>query len=144
MIKIRNAVLGALMLLFSGCIPIPHTSVRFPQMDGRVIDANTGKPIGGATIAIHDNPKVFTKSDDAGRFRLERQKNFHLAYDVNFVCGPGDIGGKYWSYNVDVSALGYVAARISAPSHHISYDKIEGSYLLKDISLSSDPTVQRK
>jgi hypothetical protein len=142
--KIQIPILAAIFLLTSGCIPIPHTSIRFPEMNGRVLDASTQNPIRGALIAIHDNPADSTKSDDQGRFRVERQKNFHLAYDVNFVCGPGDIGGKYYSYELDISAPGYVTSRIVAPAYNISYDEKTSTYLLKDILLTHETAAEKK
>ena len=113
-------------------------------MDGRVLDASTGVPISGATIAIHDSPNFAVKSDQQGRFHVEKQKNYHLAYDVNFVGGPGSIGGKYWSYDLDVTAPGYIGVKISAPDHHLSYDEKAGSYVLRDIILSPEILAPKK
>src|SRR5437773_1386472 len=96
----RNlTILTAAAILCGGCIPIPHTSTRFPQMDGRVVDINSHRPVAGATVALHDHPQSYVKTDAQGQFQVPRQKNFHVGYDLNFVCGPGDIGGKYYSYD---------------------------------------------
>jgi hypothetical protein len=111
-------------------------------MDGRVVDINSHTPIAGAAVAIHDHPQSYVKTDAQGQFRVPRQKNFHVGYDMNFVCGPGDIGGKYYSYDIDVSATNYVTQKVSAPLHSTSQDTNTGAYILKDILLQ--PTPQKR
>ena len=122
-----------------GCIPYPHTSIRFPQVDGRVVDADTQNPVVGATVAIHDQPQSYVKTDSQGLYHFPRQKNFHIGYDLNFVCGPGDIPtGKQYMWTLDVTASGYVTNQIEVLSYYTSYKTNEGSYtsfVLKDTRL---------
>ena len=136
-------ILTAAVMLCGGCIPIPHTTTRFPQMDGRVVDANSHTPIASATVAIHDHSRSYVKTDAQGRFHIPRQKNFSFGYDLNFVCGPDDIGGnKYYSSDIDVSATNYVTQKVSAPRHFTSCDTNTGALILKDILL--EPTSEKK
>ena len=135
--KLHLVILTAAALC-GGCIPVPHTTIRFPETTGRVVDAGTHTPIVDASVAIHDHPQSNVRTDAQGMFRVPRQKNFHVGYDLNFVCGPGDIGGKYWSYKLDISATGYSTVLISAPDHYTSRDAEVGTYVLKDILLKRE------
>ena len=107
-------------------------------MDGRVVDANSHTPIASATVAIHDHSRSCVKTDAQGKFHIPRQKNFSIGYDLNFVCGNGDIGG---GIQVLLEHLG-VTQKVSAPRQFTSCDANTGAFILKDILL--EPTSAKK
>jgi hypothetical protein len=101
-------------------------------MEGRVLDSKSGAPIDGAIVAARGHKELSTQTDAQGRFHLERQTSVILAYGV---LGD-DIGGTYWRYEIEVSALGFTSVAISAPDHHVAYDRKAASYMLGDILLN--------
>src|SRR4051812_720838 len=93
--------LSACALSLTGCLPFPHSEVRFFEMKGRVVDADTLKPISGARVAIHDAPSVSTKTDEDGRFDVERQRNYYVGVIIHQDVPLGS--EKHWSQIIDVS-----------------------------------------
>lgn len=61
---------AALMVLtsLSGCIEI--TTYVSPSASGAVVDAQTQKPIEGATISVKDHAGLFTQTNAEGQFVL--------------------------------------------------------------------------
>lgn len=61
---------AALMTLasLSGCIEI--TTYVSPSASGTVVDAQTQKPIGGATISVKDHAGLFVQTNAEGQFAL--------------------------------------------------------------------------
>ncbi len=138
---LSRLVLVAVGLGLSGCVPFPHTSIRFPEMEGHVIDFITQKPIAGATVAIAAEPKVSTTSDASGKFRIERQVNFLPGYYIPGICGPTDWGEqKNWGTTLVISAPGYSPAKISTLRDNIvkTHDKKRDSYILYDVALDRE------
>src|ERR1051326_8070926 len=90
------------LLALTGCIPIPHTSERFPAMRGHVVDALTGQPISGAAVAVHDHPSTKAKTDATGAFHFSKRRNLHLAV-VAGICATSWPEGVEWSELLDVA-----------------------------------------
>ena len=86
--------------VLTGCIPIPHTSERFPAMRGHVVNAVTGQPISGAVVAVHDHPSTLAKTDTNGAFHFSKRRNYHLAV-VPGICPtswPVSLIGTPWRW----------------------------------------------
>ena len=75
----RKLLYIPLLAALTGCLPYPHTTLRSPQITGRVIDAGTLQPIAGAKIYLVEPPHHATYTDDAGRFVLKEVRNQHWA-----------------------------------------------------------------
>src|SRR5438105_2943211 len=75
-----------IVCMLGGCI-FPHTTMRSPEIGGRVLDARTGAPVQGAKVFLYDDPSTSCKSDATGHFRLRETRNFHLG---------GGPGGDHW------------------------------------------------
>jgi hypothetical protein len=74
-------ILGAVACtLATGCLPIPHTTLRSDEINGRVLDVHSHTPIQGAEIFLTSHTNIFCRTDDRGNFRLEATRNFHWAY----------------------------------------------------------------
>ena len=105
---IARAAAAMSVVALSGClvVPYPHTTTRSHSISGRVVDAQTGVPIVGASVqpfaAGYDEGvplKTTTPvalSDDSGRFDLRRSTNM-LWTKVIFAPCYGGIheGGEY-------------------------------------------------
>lgn len=125
-------LVGAFTLVsLAGCVvPCPHTTVRSDAISGRVIDAATGLPIGGAKVQpMKDrytharlghpaelNPEPATPvaiTDGAGEFKLKRTVNMHWTTVVLAPCyGSVHEGGDSFFLYL-VTKEGYVPAAIS-------------------------------
>jgi hypothetical protein len=113
---LRRSAVGILPLIVSaaaGCLPIPHTSERFPAMQGRVVDETTGQPIAGAVVAIHEHPSTTAKTDSTGDFHVPRKVNFHLLLGLG-PCPNDWPEGVEWSWVLDVTHAGYQPRQIDA------------------------------
>ena len=122
--------------VLTGCVPLPfpHTSERFPAMQGHVVDATTAQPIPSAIVAVHDHPNTTAKTDKTGAFRLSKCRNYHYGL-MPGICATSWPEGSDWSWVLDVSHPAYDPCQIDAgkviiPSHD---DK---PYRLRDIRLS--------
>lgn len=95
--------------LMTGCLPLPHTTLRSPEVSGRVIDAHTHAPIRGVKVFLTEHPEILCKTDSAGQFLLKATRNFHLGS----VPPEGDWPArKYWDDKVTISHTNYVTIRI--------------------------------
>src|ERR1017187_3834801 len=80
-IKLLNRIVGIVVLtMLTGCVPIPHTTERSPEVRGRVLDAHTHLPIKGAKVYLIHNPHHTTYTYLNGYFRMKGTRNFHWAY----------------------------------------------------------------
>ena len=89
--------------MLSGCVlPVPHYTANAAQATGRVIDAQTERPIANASVAIRNHPKTQTATDFHGSFTTAPDKLFH---PILFILPiPGDRG---YMDRLVVSASGY-------------------------------------
>lgn len=124
------------VIALSGCIPFPHTSERFPGMQGHVMDATTGQPISDVLVAVHDHPSTTAKTDKSGFFSISKRRNYHLGITFG-ICGEDWPEGTYWSDSLDLSRAGYEPRSTMDVSGLIipSYDDNK-PYELHDISLT--------
>lgn len=135
----RFTLLLALGLL-SGCVPLPfpHTSEKFPSMQGHVVDATTGQPIPGVIVAVHDHPSTTAKTDKTGAFRFSKYRNYHYGL-LPGICGTSWPEGSEWSDWLDVSHPAYEPRQVDASKQIIPssppYDH-DKPYALRDISLT--------
>jgi hypothetical protein len=80
--KILNCSACILILgLLTGCVPIPHTTLRSPEVSGRVLDARTRAAIQGAKVFLVQSPHHTTYTDTNGHFHMKATRNFHFAYN---------------------------------------------------------------
>lgn len=133
--RIRYVILIFVPVILSGCLPFPHTSERFPAMQGRILDAATGQPISGVTIAIHDHPTTTSKTDKIGFFHFSKHRNYHLGITVG-ICGSDWPAGSEWSEILDISAPGFMPLQVNASDLAPPSDE---PYKLKDIKLVPEP-----
>ena len=75
--KARTILLAcpAALLPFTGCVLLPHTSLVAPPASGQVLDKQTLKPIGHASVVrrIEGADKTFkTITDEGGSFQIAK------------------------------------------------------------------------
>jgi hypothetical protein len=109
--KIPNRIAHILILgLLAGCIPYPHTTQRLAEVRGRVLDANTHAPIGGAKVFLTDHPNFSCKTDSSGSFHLKEIVNFHLGG----IPPEGDWPARQWWWpHITVSHTNYIQREIN-------------------------------
>jgi hypothetical protein len=109
------AIVPAILLL-SGCIiiPFPHTDLDTPRYSGRVLDASTRHPIGGAKVVVAGLPRTSVETDSSGHF-LTR---FGVAWMLVSEGTPsGDMGiplGSYSQGYLLVTHPGYRQGKVKA------------------------------
>ena len=114
----KLVILGLSASLFLGCVPKMHTVL--PQISGRVVDAVSGKPLGGVEVgSAQTNPK--------GRFVIEGKKEL----------GIGTPMGGVWrlpTILVPVSKKGYrnIYCKCSGLSNNI--------YVCTDVTIALLPS----
>jgi hypothetical protein len=94
--KLRNyftlVALGVLSLLLSGCGGAfsysRHTTVRAPELRGRVLDAKTHQPIEGAKVYFCDPPEHAVYTDADGNFLMKAAVNIHTGRDAAGGSSP--------------------------------------------------------
>src|SRR5690348_2923465 len=94
-LKFAFPILAIVLLIsfFGGCIPMPHTTERSPEIHGRILDANSHTPIQGAKIFLSGHPNILSVSDTNGNFQLKATRNFHLGSTPPEGNWPK---GEYW------------------------------------------------
>jgi hypothetical protein len=107
---------GAYILVcasLTSCLPDPHTTLRSPEVRGRVLDARTLAPIQDAKIFFTDQPKISCQSDTAGYFVLKETRNFHLGA----IPPEGDWPQReyYWP-KITISRTNYIPHEINSDS----------------------------
>jgi hypothetical protein len=125
--------------LFTGCLPIPHTSQRSPEFRGTVLDARTRGPVQGAKIVLSEDPTISCTSAKDGSFRLKATRNFHLLYIWNpaYESMPEWPKGKeYGKVTVTISHPNYVTHKKSEASDYIL---IEGGIILLEGNILVEP-----
>jgi hypothetical protein len=70
--------------LLTGCYPYVHSEARSADFYGRVLDARTHLPVGGAEIRLVQDPPHTTYTDAKGYFHMKATRNWHY-----FVVTPG-------------------------------------------------------
>jgi len=94
--KLQNyftlVTLGALSLLLSGCGGAfsysRHTTVRAPELRGRILDARTRQPIEGAKVYFCDPPEHAVYTDADGYFLMKAAVNIHTGRDAAGGSSP--------------------------------------------------------
>lgn len=98
----RLSILG-FALVCSGCVPVPYHAVMRPGVDGFVVDARTGQPIGGAHITLSSTslfqtvktdyqvPTFASESTADGAFSIPPQKKSRVEPTPNLSPNDGDI-----------------------------------------------------
>lgn len=107
-----------LALLLQGCVAWPYRTT--PIVTGRVIDADTGKPIAGADVGFQRHAAVSTRTREDGTFRLMSDHKWGPAFIIPAEFTP--CGGT-----LQVSAPGYATFEKDVGSH--VYGPIELSEL---------------
>jgi hypothetical protein len=84
--------LGALSLLLSGCGGAfsysKHTTVRAPELRGRILDAKTHQPIEGAKVYFCEPPEHLVFTDTNGCFFMKAAINIHTGRDAAGGSSP--------------------------------------------------------
>ena len=123
-------------VFISGCIFAPGTSPRTPNMSGRVLSATTRKPISGASVSLHEAPRLrATTTDGSGQFFITESRNFHFFVFLG-SCGPDYNVLPYIRDDIDVSHPDYTPQQIK-PCEHAAhkYSDVATSVKLRDILL---------
>lgn len=80
------AILGLVSLCWSGCaipVPIPGTELLAIDLEGKVVDSATGRPVDNASVMWEGLPKTKDVSDDEGSFMVGSAQDFYLGKIVN-------------------------------------------------------------
>jgi len=102
--KWRYRVVLPFIMSLSGCIEI--TTYLSPSASGTVIDADSKKPIQGATISVDDHPGLFAQTNSDGQFSLApTTRTTHIFWLAPYRSLPP--GGT-----VVVSADGYASKEV--------------------------------
>jgi hypothetical protein len=90
-------VLAACWLGLGGCIVLPEfsTTVRSPDVRGRVVDLETREPVENVRIFWHDYTNEMTTTDTNGNFHLPGVNNRHYLY-VGCYAGIYGWGGAHY------------------------------------------------
>lgn len=115
----KYLTMAILTIVFTGCIPKMHTVS--PQIEGRVIDAKTGKPLSGVQVGS-------TQTNLNGEFFIEGKKEL----------GIGTPMGGVWrlpTLNVPVSKQGYKSTYCECSG----YSNSEGC---KDMTIELTPLAE--
>jgi len=99
--RLRLAVTLAAVLV-SGCVPIHVTWIDWPDIDGRVVDVLTRKPVAGAAIAIHAAGADFSASTTTGA-----DGTFHLSRHTRDQWVQSDFSNNFPPAVISVTAAGY-------------------------------------
>src|SRR5260370_11700439 len=99
----------------SGCVIVPNVGRSSSAMQGRVVDAQTGQPVAGATVALHRHPRTMAFTDDSGEFHFDATHRFNL---LILTCPPASIPND-WHYGnvVDISHPLYEPRALVALAH---------------------------
>jgi len=97
------------LALLTGCLPDPHTTLRSPEVQGRVLDARTHTPVQGAKVFLTEHPKVSCETDSTGYFLLKATHNFHLGSIPPEGNWPKR---QYWEDKVTILHPNYTPRRI--------------------------------
>lgn len=96
------------------CVPYPHSVIRNPAIEGRVLSAETGQPVVGAKIELDIGSDEFwgdeTISDAEGRFAFAEQRDYRPV--ALLADAP-----RCW-IKLSVSAPGYHTRRCGRISMH--------------------------
>ena len=78
----RTALLAITVAMQSACVPYPHSVIRNPDIEGRVLSAETGKAVVGARIELDigsdESWQYETRSDSEGRFAFAEYRDYRL------------------------------------------------------------------
>jgi Carboxypeptidase regulatory-like domain len=107
--QLRLAALVLTMAFVSACVPIHVAWIDWPTIDGRAVDILTGKPVAGATVAIHASGSDFsanTTTGPDGTFRfLQHTHDQWVSYQFDNVFPPAMI-------SVNASGYGHFESRL--------------------------------
>ncbi len=134
------ALLGGCFWL-AGCVipvPVPGTQTTSSHLHGRIIDSASQQPVEGAKVMISDRPGTAVQTDSAGRFDIERVREFYLIHfasrgvESNFprtsrYCSKVEVSHPgYEGVEFDIQEAKWVAAKPA---------KASDPYLLADVLL---------
>jgi hypothetical protein len=99
--RLRFFASALILVALTGCL-YPHRKVLSWEINGRVLNAITHAPTGGATVCLKEHPDVSCTSDAEGHFRIKEIRKFVL------IVGPtGDSNAQHWDSTIIVSHPGY-------------------------------------
>ena len=104
LLSVGCILLVSMICWILGFLPFPHTSLRSPEVSGRVLDAKTHVPIQGAKVFLTEHPEVSCLTDSAGSFVLKETRNLHLGIIIPEKDWPDK---QYWTVSVSVSKANY-------------------------------------
>jgi hypothetical protein len=127
-------------MTLTGCIgPIPKKWPTSPEIQGRVVDSVTARPVVGARVAIVDRPKTAVLTDADGAFSVAAVREF--AFAVATAC-PVFYYPKIHdrSSELEISCSGYEPLRIEAWNHLAKpFEHWTGPWFLTDLPLVRKP-----
>jgi len=137
-------LLSSVVLLFilAGCaVPEIATSIKSPSITGRVLDAKTGAPLQGATVALVEKPSVQCQTQADGSFVIDATHNVHFIAFLG-MCGSEWPEGHYYTV-FRFSKPGYLQRTLDIYRDHNlreSENNKTGDQLLhlKDVSLEPE------
>jgi hypothetical protein len=120
--RLRIAALIIPAMLASGCSPPIHVAwIDWPTIEGKAVDVVTGKPVGGAAVAIHATAADFsanTRTSADGTFQFPRHTHDEwVSYEFNNDFPPAVIS-------------------VTAPGYDHFESKLDGSMSVESIPLT--------
>lgn len=104
----------------AGCIviPVPHVRTHQPTCNGILIDAETKKPISGATIRSTVFPDVSSMSDSHGHFVIPAKRKFHGAYLIGAInmslFPPWDVTSPVFEIEILTNSRERILSRVDS------------------------------
>lgn len=134
---IRLALLTALLVIASGCVvlPVPNYRIEGHGVASRIIEAESGRPIAGATVVDANDERRSVTTNEDGRFILDPHVRWHFGYLWGVISYP------IWPFTGDV-VIPHRVLRVTADG----YDEMtftlspsrEGERLHPGIALNDD------
>ena len=110
----RIASLICLLALpwLSGCLIYPHYDKRSPEVNGRVIDAESHQPLAGASVSFSSKRSLSAKTDTNGYFIIKETRQWEPLLGVG-ICGPEyKIGDYYYPEYLDIAHPAYLPLQL--------------------------------
>jgi hypothetical protein len=131
---LQTALSLAICICYAGCMAGPSRDERSPEVRGRVVDAQTQRPLAGATIALREHPSISALSDTSGSYRLRATHNVHLVTFLG-ICSSDFPAGKYYGDGLQVSHPLYQTQEIHGRQYRDTRWTNSAVLMLRDVLL---------
>ena len=130
---IPTSIVVSTVVLGSGCI-IPYKE-HVPTFMGRAVDADTGRPISGATAVIHDFPETLSCGISDGTFQTLPAERWHI-YSM-------PLGHRIYHYQLHITAPHYEETRLGFVRRKPSFNYVGDVRLTRNTSEGPSSTPEK-